>query len=328
MTRRVPPAATELVGRTPVVRLRRVGAGTHHRIWGKCEFLNPTGSLKDRIATHIVRRAEEAGQLRRGRTTIVEATGGNTGISLAAVASAACPVIVTMTDKMPDEKIALLEAWGARVVICPYDVPPESPEHFTRKAEAIADDVGDGYYVDQFRNPWNKEAHARTTGPEIWEAIGPTLGAFVAGAGTGGTISGAGAYLKARKPNVRIVLADPVGSILGQILRAEPPVARPYLVEGIGGDFVPDLLDLSVVTHVEEISDGESIEMCLRLQREEGLFVGGSSGCTVAAAVRVARDLEGPSQDIVAILGDSGDRASTTIFSAAWRGARGLTPGG
>jgi cystathionine beta-synthase len=309
-----------------LVPLQNLGRDTPHRIWGKCEFLNPAGSLKDRIAYHIIGRASESGLLRVGTTTLVEATGGNTGVALAAAAGGDFRVIVTMTDKMPAEKVRLLKAWGAEVVICPYHVAPDSPQHFTKRAEAIVGELTDAYYVDQFRNPWNREAHWLTTGPEIWEALGPALGGLVAGAGTGGTVSGAGAFLRERQPDVEVVLADPVGSILGQVFRGEPPDPRPYLVEGIGGDFVPDLLDFSTVTRVEEIPDVYTVATCLALQRDEGLFVGGSAGCAVAAALRYARSLDGPPQDIVAVLGDSGDRAASTIYSAQWRRRHGVEP--
>lgn len=322
------PAAETLLGRTPLILLRTIADDSPHRIWGKCEFLNPAGSLKDRIAHHIIGRATAAGLLTPGRTTLVEATGGNTGVALAAAAGNSFEVIVTMTDKMSVEKMGLLEAWGADVVVCPYQAPPEDPEHFISRAEAISRQIDDAYYVDQFRNPWNREAHALTTGPEIWDATGATLGAFIAGAGTGGTISGAGGFLRAMNAKVDVVLADPVGSLLGQVFRGEQPDPRPYLVEGIGGDFVPELLDLSTITHVQEISDADTVTTCLALQRDEGLFVGGSSGCAVAAAVRYARSLEdpGPPRDIVVMLGDSGDRAVSTIYSSSWRNAHGFDP--
>ena len=322
---RITTAAMDLVGDTPMVELASIGAGLPHRLLAKCEFMNPAGSVKDRIGRHIVRRAEEAGLLKPGRTTLVEATAGNTGVGLAAAAAGRYRVLVNMSSKMGPEKEAMMRAWGADVVRCPYGVPPDSPESFTSTARQLAEEIPDAYYVNQFANPWNLEAHELTTGPEILRQTGGEIGAFVSGAGTGGTFTGVGRALRAAGNKGRLVLADPVGSILASRSRGGAVPAGPYLVEGIGGDFVPELLDLAMVDDAVSVSDADSMRMCLRLQREEGLWVGGSAGCTVAAAVRIARRLPGPRTNIVVVLPDVGARYTSTIFNEKWRAERGIT---
>jgi cystathionine beta-synthase len=317
-------AATGLVGDTPMVELAGIGAGLPHRILAKCEFMNPAGSVKDRIGRHIVRRAEEAGLLKPGRTTLVEATAGNTGVGLAAAAAGRYRVLVTMSSKMGPEKEAIMRAWGADVVRCPYGVPPQSPESFISTARRLAAELPDAYYVDQFANPWNREAHELTTGPEILRQTGGEIGAFVSGAGTGGTFTGVGRAIRAAGGKGRLVLADPVGSILASRSRGGDVQAGSYLVEGIGGDFVPELLDLGMVDDAVSVPDADSVRMCLRLQREEGLWVGGSAGCTVAAAVRLAGRLPGPRTNIVVILPDVGARYTSTVFNEKWRAERGI----
>jgi cystathionine beta-synthase len=310
-------SVSDLVGQTPLVRLRSVERRQRHRLWGKCEFMNPGGSVKDRIAGHILNRAERAGLLVRGSSTLVEATAGNTGVALAmAAAGRGYGLIVTMSSKMGPEKVALMKAWGADVVICPYGLPPDSPESFIATARAIAAERPRSYYVDQFNNPWNREAHERTTGPELLAAFGGRLAAVVAGAGTGGTLMGIARALAAARSRTSIVMADPEGSILADWFNGRPAEPSGYRVEGIGGDFVPGLLERDRITEAVTISDEESMEMCRRLRRDEGLFVGGSSGCAVAAAVRYASQLPGDGRDIVALLPDSGNRYLSTIHSA------------
>jgi cystathionine beta-synthase len=318
-------AAMDLVGETPMVELARIGAGLPHRLLAKCEFMNPSGSIKDRIGRHIVHRAEEAGLLTPGRTTLVEATAGNTGVGLAAAAAGRYRVLVTMSTKMGPEKEAMMRAWGAEVIRCPYEVSPQSPESFLNTAHRLASELPDAYYVDQFANPWNREAHELTTGPEILRQTGGEIGAFVAGVGTGGTFTGVGRALRWAGSKARLALADPAGSILAARSRGETATAGPYLIEGIGGDFVPGLLDLRMVDDAITVSDADSMRMCLRLQREEGLWVGGSAGCAVAAAVRLARRLPGPRTNIVVILADTGARYTSTIFNERWRTERHVT---
>uniref|UniRef100_UPI001962311B PLP-dependent cysteine synthase family protein n=1 Tax=Nonomuraea lactucae TaxID=2249762 RepID=UPI001962311B len=316
--------AMRLVGGTPLVELTTISAGLPHRILAKCEFVNPAGSVKDRIGRHIVARAEEAGLLVPGVSTIVEATAGNTGLGLAAASAGRYGLVVAMSTKMGPEKEAMMRAWGARVVRCPYEVPPSSPASFINTARRIAADLPGGYFVDQFANPWNTEAHELETGPEILAQTGGELAAFVSGAGTGGTFTGVARALRAAGSRALLVLADPVGSILAARATGAGGAGHPYLIEGIGGDFVPDLLDLTLVDRAYSVTDRDSIKMCLRLQRDEGLWVGGSSGCAVAAAVHLAETLPGPRSSVVVMLPDGGSRYLSTIYDAAWRAARGL----
>lgn len=306
-----------------MVRLSAIDADLPHEIWAKCEFANPTGSVKDRIGAHIVARAEEEGLLVPGRSVLVEATAGNTGAALAAAAAGrGYRVVVTMSSKMGPEKIALMRSWGAEVVIAPYDVAPDDPASFINTARRIAAEEPYGYYVDQFSNPWNTEAHYLTTGAEIYDAMQGRVGAFVHGVGTGGTFSGVVRHLRERGLPVRAVLADPVGSILANAVDGAARPAGPYLVEGIGGDFFPGLFDPSLVTDAERVEDAAAVAMCLRLQRDEGLSVGGSTGCAVEAAVRFARRWDAPRSRIVVILADGGTRYTSTIFDHEWRAAR------
>jgi cystathionine beta-synthase len=320
----VESAATRLLGDTPLVELKRIGAGLRHRLLAKCEFQNPGGSVKDRIGHHIVARAEAAHLLVPGRTTLIEATAGNTGVGLAVAAAGRYRLLVTMSSKMGPDKEAVMRAWGAEVVRCPYDVAPEDPRSFINTARRLADEIPDAYYVDQFNNPWNREAHELTTGPEILRQTGGEIGAFVSGAGTGATFSGVGRALRAAGNDALLVLADPAGSILAGRSRGRHPEAAGYLVEGIGGDFVPALLDLKLVSRAETVTDEQSFAMCRRLQAEEGLWVGGSSGCTVTAALRVAENLPGPPTNIVVMLPDTGSRYASTLYDSQWCRDHGL----
>jgi cysteine synthase len=294
------------IGRTPLVPLRRVSAETRVPILAKCEHLNPGGSVKDRIALAIIDDAEARGLIAPG-DTLVEATAGNTGIGLALVAAVrGYRLVCVMPEKMCVDKVRALEAVGARVVIAP-NKPPSDPDNFQRVAERLARDNG-WFLTDQFRSAANVRAHQTTTGPEILEQTGGRIGAFVAGAGTGGTITGVGRFFRERGIRVRVVLADPVGSGLAQWVRTG--VSGPdgaYQVEGIGSSVPPDILDRNVIDAAESISDEESFAVCRRLIREEGLLVGASAGTAVAAALRVAADptVDGP---VVAVLPDSWDR--------------------
>jgi cystathionine beta-synthase len=300
------------IGHTPIVPLRRIGKGLPVPIYVKCEHLNPGGSVKDRIARAIVEDAEQRGQLKPGMT-IVEATAGNTGIGLALMAAArGYELVCVMPEKMSVDKRTVLNALGARVFITP-NAPPDSPDNFRNVAERLAVDEG-WFLTDQFRNPANVRVHETTTGPEILVSIGRKIGAFVAGAGTGGTITGVGRYLKRLAPGVRIVLADPLGSCLAHwVETGEIGPDGPYRVEGIGGSKPPELLDRKVIDEAITVTDEDSFLMTRRLIREEGLFVGGSAGTAVVAALRIAAtgDLRGP---VVVILPDSWDR----YYSREW----------
>ncbi|MFO0845694.1 MAG: cysteine synthase family protein, partial [Gemmataceae bacterium] len=273
----------ERVGDTPLVHLNRVAAGLPVPVFGKCEHLNPGGSVKDRIALAIVDEAERAGLLRRGMT-LVEATAGNTGVGLALLAAArGYKLACVMPMKMSVDKRLALAALGAEVIVTP-NAPPSSPDNFVNTAKRLAAERG-WFLTDQFANPANPRAHEATTGPELLRQC-PDVGAFVCGVGTGGTITGVGRFLKARRPGVRIVLADPIGSRLAHLVDPRhPDQDAPYKVEGIGGSFAPAVLDLSVIDEAERISDEESFAVAGRLLREEGLLVGGSSGTAVAAAL-------------------------------------------
>ncbi|MCC6748584.1 MAG: cysteine synthase family protein [Deltaproteobacteria bacterium] len=302
----VPDDISQCIGRTPLVPLVHVARGCPVPVLAKCEHLNPGGSVKDRIAKAIVEDAEARGLLRPG-TTLVEATAGNTGLGLALVAAArGYSLVCVMPEKMSADKRAALTALGARVVVTP-NAPLSSPENFRNVAVRLAAEEG-WFLTDQFNNPANVRVHEETTAVEILaQAVGP-LGAFVAGAGTGGTISGVGRRLKASWPGVRVILADPEGSALADwVETGVPGFDGAFAVEGIGGSTPPTNLHREVLDGAERVSDADSFAMVKRLLREEGLFVGGSAGTNVVAALRVAArgGLEGP---VVTVLPDSWDR--------------------
>jgi cysteine synthase len=300
------------IGNTPLVRLVRVAATCPVPVLGKCEFLNPGGSGKDRIARAIVEDGERRGILRPG-ATLVEATAGNTGVGLALLAAArGYRLVCVMPEKMSADKRTALAALGAEVVVTP-NAPPTDPRNFQHVARRLAAERG-WFLTDQFAHPANPRVHEETTGPEILAQCGGRVGAFVCGVGTGGTITGVGRFLKSRVPGVRVVLADPVGSRLAHLVDpAMPDHDAGYAVEGIGGSVCPAVCDLSVIDGAERVTDEESFAMTGRLLREEGLLVGGSSGTAVAAALRVAArgELSGP---VVVLLADSWDR----YFSKPW----------
>ncbi|NIP60213.1 MAG: cysteine synthase family protein, partial [Gemmatimonadetes bacterium] len=298
----------DMVGWTPLVRLHAVTDGARTPVFGKCEFMNPGGSVKDRIGLAMIEDAEDDGRLKPGGT-IVEATSGNTGLALAmAAAIRGYRCIFTMPDKMSQEKVKLLRAFGAEVVITPTAVPPDHPEHYLQKAKAIAKKTPGAILADQFYNPANPEAHYRTTGPEIWEQTDGRVTHFVAGAGTGGTISGVGKYLKEQGSDVRVVGADPEGSIVAHFFHeGEFIEGHPYKVEGVGGDKIPETLWLDYLDDFVEVSDRDAFHMARRLTREEGLFVGGSAGLLVHAAVELAREVDDPDALVVTVLCDWGE---------------------
>lgn len=308
----IDPTILARIGNTPLVRLDRVAAGLPVPVYGKCEFLNPGGSVKDRIALAIVNDAEARGVLKPG-ATLVEATAGNTGVGLALVAAVrGYRLACVMPEKMCIDKRAALAALGAEVIVT-ANAPPADPRNFRRVAERLAAERG-WFPTDQFANPANPRVHELTTGPELVAQCGSDIGAFVCGVGTGGTITGVGRYLKTHAPGAKVVLADPVGSRLAHLVDPRhPDHDASYAVEGIGGSEGPVVLDLSVISAAERVTDEESFATALRLIHEEGLLVGGSSGTAVAAALRVAASgwVSGP---VVAILADSWDR----YLSAPW----------
>jgi cystathionine beta-synthase len=295
------PTLLELVGSTPLVRLQNVVPDDAATVLGKLEFLNPGGSIKDRIAITMIEAAEREGKLKPGGT-IVEPTSGNTGTGLAIVAALkGYRCIFTMPDKMSREKISLLKAFGAEVIICPYAVEPESPESYYSVSDRLAEEIPGAYKPDQYRNPNNPSAHYETTGPEIWEQTGGELGALVIAVGTGGTVTGTARYLKEQSEDVLIVGADPEGSIY----TSGPEKQHPYLVEGIGEDFYPETFDPSVIDRWVTVSDRNSFLTARRLAREEGLLVGGSGGTAAWAAVEIAKEL-GPGKTVVTLFPDGG----------------------
>jgi cystathionine beta-synthase len=320
-SRRPRPASSvlDLIGRTPVVRLNRVIGSTRSTVLAKCEFLNPGGSVKDRIGLAIIEDAERRGVLEPGGL-VVEATSGNTGVALAiAAASKGYRCLFTMPDKMSIEKVKLLKAFGAEVVITPTAVPPDSPEHYLNVARRIAEENPGSLFADQFFNPVNVEVHYRTTGPEIWEDVGGRLTHFVAGAGTGGTISGVGRYLKERDARIRVVMADPIGSIFKEYKETgRRSQGTPYKVEGIGNDKIPSNLHFDVIDEVRSVTDKDSFQMARRLTREEGLFVGGSSGTAVHVACEIARETDDSNVMILTMLTDPGERYLSKFHSDEW----------
>ena len=309
----------DTIGWTPLIRLRRVTDGARTPVYGKAEFFNPGGSVKDRIGLAIIEAAEREGRLKPGGV-IVEGTSGNTGVGLAmAAALKGYRCIFTMPDKMSQEKVRLLKAFGAEVIITPTAVPPDHPDNYVQVAKRIVAETPGAILADQFYNPVNPEAHYRTTGPELWEQTGGRITHLVGSAGTGGTISGAGKYLKERNPNIRVIAGDPEGSMLAPYFRTgQKAETHPYKVEGIGNDKLPSTLWLDVIDEYHTLTDREAFHMARRLTREEGLFVGGSSGLIVTLAVRVARQVDDPDALIVAILPDTGERYLSKIYNDEW----------
>ncbi|HEV2120314.1 MAG TPA: cysteine synthase A [Candidatus Bathyarchaeia archaeon] len=313
----------DVVGNTPLVRLNKVSKGVKPTILAKLENLNPGGSVKDRIGIAMVELAEQMGLL-KPNGTIIEPTSGNTGIGLAMVASVkGYKMIFVMPDKMSEEKRSILRAYGAKVVVTPTNVPPESAEHYTKVAQKLARDIPNSYMPNQYENRANPDAHYRTTGPEIWRQTEGKLDVFVCGMGTGGTITGTGRFLKSKKRNLKVVGADPEGSIFYPRFYRQGEKSHQYMVEGIGEDFMPGTLDMSIIDDVIQVSDTDAFQMARRLAQEEGIMVGGSGGTAVQAALRVAQRLD-ERKTIVTLLPDTGRNYLSKLFSDKWMKEQGF----
>jgi cystathionine beta-synthase len=311
----------ETIGWTPLIRLQRVTRNIRTPVYGKAEFFNPGGSVKDRIGLPIIEQAEREGRLKPGGT-IVEGTSGNTGVGLAiAAALKGYKCIFTMPDKMSQEKVRLLKAFGAEVIITPTAVAHDHPDNYVMMAKRIAESTPNSILANQFYNQANPDAHYATTGPELWEQSEGRITHFVAAAGTGGTITGVARYLKEKNPNIKIIAGDPQGSILAELWKSKgksKPEGAPYKVEGIGQDKLPGTLDLSLVDDYRTVSDRDSFAMARRLTREEGLFVGGSAGLIAHLALQVAREIDDPEAFVVTFLCDTGERYLSKVYNDEW----------
>lgn len=307
----------DVIGNTPMVKLHRVVPEGSADVFAKLEFLNPGGSIKDRMARYIIEDAEKEGKLKAG--TIVENTSGNTGVGVAITAAVkGYKAMFTIPDKMSDEKINLLKAFGAKVVVTKTDVPADSPESYYETAKRLHKETPGSFYLNQYHNRKNIEAHYNLTGPELWRDMDGKIDYFVAGIGTGGTLSGAGRYLKEQDPNIKIVAVDPYGSVFYEFFKTgKPGTPESYKVEGIGEDMVVEAMDFSIVDDMLQVSDRDCFLMARELTTKEGLFAGGSSGGAVWGAIKVAKKA-GPGKRIAVVLPDSGTRYLSKIFSDNW----------
>src|SRR5919109_2657408 len=302
----------DTIGETPLVRLSRIGAGLKPQLVAKLEMFNPGGSIKDRVALRLIEAAERDGRLKPGGT-LIEPTSGNTGTGLAIAARLkGYRVIAVMPDKMSTEKIDLLRAYGAEVVVAPTDVSPDSPQSYYRVADRLTEEIPGAFQPNQYRNPANPQTHYDTTGPELWRQTGGRLTHLVVGVGTGGTVAGCARYLREQNPDIEVIGADPVGSIYSN------EEVHPYLVEGVGEDFWPETFDPAVVDRYVTVSDRDSFLTTRRLAAEEGLLVGGSCGLAVYAALQVASEVDDPQAMIAVILPDGGRAYLSKIFNDAW----------
>ncbi len=313
----------EAVGHTPLIRLNRINQGLKPQMYVKAEFTNPGGSVKDRIGITMIDEAEKKGLLKAGGT-IIEGTSGNTGMGLALVAAVrGYKCVFTTTDKQSKEKVDLLKALGAEVIVCPTAVEPEDPRSYYSVAKKLAREIPNSYYPNQYENPMNPEAHYQTTGPEIWEDSEGKITHFVCGVGTGGTISGVGKYLKEKNPSVKIVGVDPYGSLYYDFLKTGKAIkAKTYVVEGIGEDFFPATMNLKILDDIIQVIDEECFVFARRLAKMEGLFTGGSGGGCISGALRLAKEL-GPNDFVVALLPDTGMRYLSKVYNEEWMRERG-----
>ncbi len=315
----------DAIGNTPIIKLNKVAAHVKSDIYVKMEFLNPGGSMKDRVALNIIKDAERRGLLGPG-STIIEATSGNTGAGLALVAAIrGYKCIFVMPDKMSNEKIAALRAFGAKVVICPTAVEPEDPRSYYEVTKRLVKETPNSFHSNQYYNPANPEAHYLSTAPEIWEQTGGELDVFVAGMGTGGTISGCGKYFKEKKPGFQIVGVDPIGSLYYEYVKTGR-LTKPfsYYVEGIGEDFLPGTMNLKIIDTIIRVDDKECFNLTRDLVRLEGIFCGGSCGAAVAGAIRYAEQLGDVKKNILVLLPDSAQKYLSKIFDDEWMRSNGF----
>ena len=317
----------EAIGNTPIVKLNKVIQGPNYNlqteIYVKLEYLNPGGSIKDRIGTYILQKAIKEGKLKAGGT-IIEATSGNTGVGVALFACVhGYKCIFVLADKQSQEKINNLKAFGAEVVVCPTNVEPEDPRSYYSVAKKLAATTENSYYMSQYDNLWNREAHFMTTGPEIFQQTQGEFDAFLATVGTGGTISGIAQYIKSQKPSIKVIGVDCKGSIIAEYAKTgKIGHAHSYVLEGIGEDFIPENYDFSVIDDFVVIEDEESFLMTRRLLREEGIYAGGSSGAVICGAIKYAK-ANPQTKRILAILPDSGNRYTSKIYNDAWMKEKG-----
>ncbi len=309
----------ETAGDTPSVRLNRVTRGLKSNVYAKIEFFNPAGSVKDRIALHIIEQAEKRGDIKPG-ATIIEGTSGNTGAGLAMVAAIkGYKCIFVLPDKQSEEKREALRAWGARVVVTPTNVEPEDPRSYYSVAKRLVEETPNSFYANQYHNPDNPDAHYQKTGPEIYEQFDGKIDVFIAGVGTGGTITGVGRYLKEKNPDIKIVGVDPVGSLYYDYFHTgQLTTPHTYVLEGIGEDFLPSTMDFQYVDDVIRVNDKECFQMTRRLVREEGLFVGGSCGAAVAGALKYLRRHDRAGLNAVILLPDNSSKYMSKIFNDNW----------
>lgn len=313
----------ELIGNTPLLYLNKLVPEKGARIAAKLEFMNPGGSVKDRIGIHMIRDAMERDVLKPGGT-IIEPTSGNTGLGLAMAANIlGFQMIAVMPDKVPVDKVRLLEAYGVKCVLCPTDVEPENPESYYETSKRLNREIENSFLPQQYYNPKNPEAHYLTTGPEIWNDTDGRIAAFVCGCGTGGTISGTSRYLKEKNPKVRVVGVDTIGSVIkGYFETGKIEGAHPYLIDGIGEDFIPGVYSFEYIDEVIQVSDRRAYDITIRLAKEESIFVGSSGGAAVSVAMEVAERMN-PDQLVVVILPDTGTRYLSKL-NQEWMRSKGL----
>ncbi len=310
----------ETIGNTPLVKLEKINPFDHVEIWVKLEYFNPGGSIKDRIVHHIINDAEEKGLLKPGGT-IVENTSGNTGAAVAMIAAVkGYKAILTMPDKVSKEKQDALKAFGAEIVVTPTAAPPDSPDHYVNTAKRIAAETPNSFRVNQYDNPKNPEAHFQTTGPEIWKQSGGKVTHFVSGGSTGGTISGIGGYLKQKKPAVKVIMTDPVGSIYYDYFRSgqvNPEAIDTYQVEGVGEDHLAEAMDFAIIDDIYQFTDQVAFSTARKLARMEGIFGSGTGGANVWTALKVAEKLTEPSV-IITMIPDSGVKYLSKFYNDEW----------